>query len=111
MAPIKYDNQGDAISREVPGDALALIDAGGNGSERRYSYGDLFRMSGAVARGPAATRPKARRSRRHPVSQPSGVSVHIPRRDAGGPRGGAGELEAAGRDGRVSSSTTATPAW
>src|SRR6185503_19591288 len=37
-------------SREVPEDALALIDAGGNGSERRYSYGDLFRMSGAVAR-------------------------------------------------------------
>ena len=50
MAPIKCDNQGDAISREVPEDALALIDAGGNGSERRYSYGDLFRMSGAVAR-------------------------------------------------------------
>ena len=50
MAPIKYDNQGDAISREVPEDALALIDAGGNGSERRYSYADLFRMSGAVAR-------------------------------------------------------------
>ena len=49
MAPIKYDNQGDAISRDVPEDALALIDAGGNGSERRYSYGDLFRMSGAVA--------------------------------------------------------------
>ena len=50
MAPIKHDNQGDAISREVPEDALALIDAGGNGSERRYSYADLFRMSGAVAR-------------------------------------------------------------
>jgi len=49
LAPIKYDNQGDAISRDVPEDALALIDAGGNGSERRYSYGDLFRMSGAVA--------------------------------------------------------------
>jgi long-chain acyl-CoA synthetase len=49
MAPIKYDNQGDAISREVSEGALALIDAGGNGSERRYSYADLFRMSGAVA--------------------------------------------------------------
>ena len=49
MAPIEHDNQGDAISREVPEDALALIDAGGNGSERRYSYADLFRMSGAVA--------------------------------------------------------------
>jgi long-chain acyl-CoA synthetase len=35
MAPIKCDNQGDAISREVAEDALALIDAGGNGSERR----------------------------------------------------------------------------
>jgi long-chain acyl-CoA synthetase len=49
LAPIKYDNQGDAISRDVPEGALALIDVGGNGSERRYSYGDLFRMSGAVA--------------------------------------------------------------
>src|SRR5260370_4299684 len=51
MAAIKYDNQGDAISRDVPRGALALIDAGGNGSERRYSYDDIFRLSGAVARG------------------------------------------------------------
>ena len=50
MAPIEHDNQGGAISREVPEGALALIDAGGNGTERRYSYADLFRMSGAVAR-------------------------------------------------------------
>jgi acyl-CoA synthetase (AMP-forming)/AMP-acid ligase II len=48
---IKFDNQGDALSRDVPADALALIDEGGNGSERRYSYGDLIRLSGAVARG------------------------------------------------------------
>lgn len=48
---IKYDNQGDAISRDVPADALALIDEGGNGTERRYTYGDLMRLSGAVARG------------------------------------------------------------
>jgi acyl-CoA synthetase (AMP-forming)/AMP-acid ligase II len=48
---IKYDNQGDAISRDVPREALALIDAGGNGSERRYSYGDILRLSGAIARG------------------------------------------------------------
>jgi acyl-CoA synthetase (AMP-forming)/AMP-acid ligase II len=48
---IRYDNQGDAISRNVPGDSLALIDAGGDGSERRYSYDDLLRLSGAVARG------------------------------------------------------------
>ena len=51
MTAIKYDNQGDAISRDVPRDALALIDAGGNGSERRYSYDDIFRLSGAIARG------------------------------------------------------------
>jgi long-chain acyl-CoA synthetase len=47
---IKYDNQGDAISRDVPREALALIDAGGNGSERSYTYGDIVRLSGAVAR-------------------------------------------------------------
>ena len=51
MLDVKYDNQGDALSRDVPANALALIDEGGNGSERRYSYGDLFRLSGAVARG------------------------------------------------------------
>jgi len=51
MAAIKYDNQGDAISRDVPGEALALIDAGGNGSDRAYSYADIQRLSGAVARG------------------------------------------------------------
>ncbi len=51
MATIKHDNQGAAISRAVPGDSLALIDAGGNGSERRFSYADLRRLSGAVARG------------------------------------------------------------
>jgi acyl-CoA synthetase (AMP-forming)/AMP-acid ligase II len=51
MTTIKYDNQGDAISRDVPRESLALIDSGGNGSERRYSYGDLFRLSGAIARG------------------------------------------------------------
>ena len=51
MVTIKYDNQGDAISRDVPREALALIDAGGNGSERRYSYDDIVRLSGAVARG------------------------------------------------------------
>jgi long-chain acyl-CoA synthetase len=48
---IERDNQGDAISREVPHDALALIDAGGNGSERLYTYADIVRLSGAVARG------------------------------------------------------------
>jgi long-chain acyl-CoA synthetase len=51
MTAIKSDNQGNAISREVPRDALALIDAGGNGSERRYTYDDVLRLSGAIARG------------------------------------------------------------
>ena len=51
MVKIKWDNQGDAISRETPPDNLALIDEGGNGAERRYSYRDLLRLSGALARG------------------------------------------------------------
>ncbi len=51
MLGLKYDNQGDALSRDVPASALALIDEGGNGSERRYSYGDLMRLTGAIARG------------------------------------------------------------
>ena len=51
MVTIKYDNQGDAISRDVPPDALALIDDGGNGTVRRYTYGDMIRLSGAIARG------------------------------------------------------------
>jgi acyl-CoA synthetase (AMP-forming)/AMP-acid ligase II len=48
---IRFDNQGDALSRDVPATSLALIDEGGNGSERRYSYADMMRLSGAVARG------------------------------------------------------------
>jgi long-chain acyl-CoA synthetase len=51
MRGLKYDNQGDALSRAVPPDALALIDEGGDGTERRYTYGDLMRLTGAVARG------------------------------------------------------------
>jgi long-chain acyl-CoA synthetase len=51
MMGIKWDNQGDAISRDVPMDSLALIYVGGDGSERRYTYHDLIRLSGAVARG------------------------------------------------------------
>lgn len=46
-----FDNQGDALSRDVPADALALIDAGGNGSDRSYTYGDMRRLTGAIARG------------------------------------------------------------
>ncbi len=51
MVNITRDNQGDAISRDVPRESLALIDAGGNGSERSYTYDDIFRLTGAVARG------------------------------------------------------------
>src|SRR5215471_18923889 len=51
MAAIPYDNQGDALSRDVPAGSLALIDEGGNGSERRCSYAELRRLSGALARG------------------------------------------------------------
>jgi len=48
---IKWQNQGDAISRDAAPDSLALIDAGGDGSERLYTYGDLQRLSGAIATG------------------------------------------------------------
>ncbi len=51
MVTIKWDNQGDAISRDVPPGGVALIDAGGNGTDRIYSYADLLRLSGAVAAG------------------------------------------------------------
>ena len=49
MVAIKYDNQGDALSRDVPRDALALIDAGGNGRERTYSYDDIVTDSAPSA--------------------------------------------------------------
>ena len=51
MVTIKWDNQGDAISRDVPPSGVALIDVGGNNAERTYTYADLLRLSGAVARG------------------------------------------------------------
>ena len=51
MLGLKYDNQGEALSRDVPPAALALIDEGGNGAERRYSYADMRRLTGAIARG------------------------------------------------------------
>ena len=48
MPAMKFDNQGDAISRDAPGDQVALIDVG---SERHYSYNDLRRLTAAIARG------------------------------------------------------------
>lgn len=50
MVTMKFDNQGDAISRDAPGDRVALFDLG-TGSERQYTYDDLRRLTGAVARG------------------------------------------------------------
>src|SRR5262245_48669812 len=50
MVTMKYDNQGDAISRDAPDDRVALFDLG-IGTERQYTYGDLKRLTGAVARG------------------------------------------------------------
>ena len=47
---MKWDNQGDAIAREVPADRVALFDLG-TATERQYTYADLRRLSGAVARG------------------------------------------------------------
>src|SRR4029450_6329700 len=49
---IAFDNLGDALSREAPGESVALIDPGGEGSDERiYSYGDMARLSAAVGRG------------------------------------------------------------
>ena len=48
MVTMKFDNQGDAISRDAPGDRVALFDLA---SGRPYTYDDLRRLTGAVARG------------------------------------------------------------
>ncbi len=50
MQPIKIDNLGDGISREAPNDRIALYDLGTD-DERIYTYGDIRRLSAAVARG------------------------------------------------------------
>src|SRR5580765_3058988 len=50
MTVLKFDNQGDAISREAPGERVALFDLG-TGAERQYTYADLRRLTGAIARG------------------------------------------------------------
>ena len=49
---IQFDNLGDALSRDVPREAVALIDTGDETrDERIYSYADIVRLSAAVARG------------------------------------------------------------
>jgi long-chain acyl-CoA synthetase len=50
MTSMSFDNQGDAIAGDAPDDRVALFDLG-TGTERRYTYGDLRRLTGAVARG------------------------------------------------------------
>src|SRR5205823_13453470 len=50
MTEMAFGNQGNAILPEAPDDRVALIDFG-TGVERRFTYGDLRRRTGAVARG------------------------------------------------------------
>ena len=50
MTAMTFGNQGNAILPEVPEDRLALVDLGA-GVERHFSYGDLRRVTGAIARG------------------------------------------------------------
>ena len=98
MVTIKYDNQGDAISRDVPRD--------GAGPDRRRRQRQrtalqLRRHLPAERRRgarPAEARPQARRPRGYPVGQSRGIPAHLPRHHAGRHGLGAGELQAAGRD-------------
>jgi acyl-CoA synthetase (AMP-forming)/AMP-acid ligase II len=49
---IGFNNLGDAIAPDAARESLALIDVGdGARGERSYTYADLSRLSGAVARG------------------------------------------------------------
>ena len=50
MTAMAFDNQGSAISPDAPDHRLALIDFG-TGTERQFTYGDVRRLTGAVARG------------------------------------------------------------
>src|SRR5262245_27943211 len=50
MTDMPFGNQGNAISADAPDDRLALIDFG-TGVERHFTYGELRRHTGAIARG------------------------------------------------------------
>ena len=50
MTAMAFDNQGGTISPDAPDHRLALIDFG-TGTERHFTYGDVRRLTGAVARG------------------------------------------------------------
>ena len=49
MTAMAFGNQGNAISPDAPDDRLALIDFG-TGIERHFTYGELRKATGAIAR-------------------------------------------------------------